>query len=141
MIVIDASIAVKGVVEEPGSADAARLLALDETFGAPDVLFAEVANVLCKKVRGGKTSAAQAIGSLAELKAVITHVEQAATLCDAALRFAIELDHSAYDCFYLATAGDAGELVTADEAFARKCRSAGVRTAVRSATEAIDARQ
>lgn len=141
MIVVDASIALKWVVEEPGSEHAARLLELNETFGAPDVLFAEVANVLCKKVRGGMASTRQAIVSLTELRTAIGHVESTVALSDASLRLAIQLDHSAYDCFYLAMAGDAGELVTADDAFIRKCRAAGVKTLVRSAAEAIDARQ
>ncbi|MDR4306914.1 type II toxin-antitoxin system VapC family toxin [Chelatococcus sambhunathii] len=140
MIVIDASIALKWVVEEPGSEHAARLLELDEIFGAPDILFAEVANVLCKKVRGGMTSSRQAAVSLAELRRAIGRVGSTVALFDASLRLAIQLNHSAYDCFYLAMAGD-GELVTADEAFVRKCRAADVKTMVRSAAEAIDARQ
>ena len=65
-LVIDASIAVKWVVPEP---DCDRAEALrDHPLVAPDLLFAECANVLWKKVRRGELSkdeadiAAQTLG-------------------------------------------------------------------------------
>ena len=50
-LVVDASIAVKWVVPEPRSDQATALL--DHTLVAPDLFFAECANVLWKKLRRG----------------------------------------------------------------------------------------
>jgi len=47
--IIDASIAVKWVVEEPGTKEALALRACP--LGAPELLVAECANILWKKVR------------------------------------------------------------------------------------------
>ena len=45
MLVLDASVAVKWFVEEPGTAAALALLAEDESLIAPELVIAEVANV------------------------------------------------------------------------------------------------
>lgn len=140
MIVVDASIAVKWAVEEPGSIEARRLLDIEDELGCPDVLFAEIANVMRKKVRGGSANAEQATQALRTLKTAVTMIEPAADLCEDALRFALSLDHSAYDCFYLAMAARRGELVTSDEAFVRKCQAHGYGHCVKSASEMLTAR-
>jgi predicted nucleic acid-binding protein len=57
-VVIDASVAVKWVVPEPGS-ERAELL-LDRGLVAPDLLFAECANILWEKVRRGELTTEEA---------------------------------------------------------------------------------
>ena len=51
-VVIDASVALKWVIEEDGS-EAARGLLLSEVLAAPDLMIVECANVLWAKERRG----------------------------------------------------------------------------------------
>lgn len=53
LLVIDASIAVKWVVEEEGTIEALALRGAAKLI-APDLLIAECANILWKKVRRGE---------------------------------------------------------------------------------------
>ena len=50
LVVLDASVAVRWVVEEEGSAEAAELLTRDLTWVAPRLLLTEVASALRRKV-------------------------------------------------------------------------------------------
>lgn len=56
--IVDASIAVKWVVEEPDSSPAAALL--DHDLVVPDLFFSECANILWKKLRCGDLTVEQA---------------------------------------------------------------------------------
>ena len=56
--VIDASVAIKWVVDEPGTEQA--LLLRRHHLVAPDLLVPECANILWKKIRRGELSEAQA---------------------------------------------------------------------------------
>jgi hypothetical protein len=58
-VVVDASVVIKWFVPEAGSDAASRLLAAEDRFEAPDLLFAELANAIWKKaLRGQLTRAA-----------------------------------------------------------------------------------
>ena len=59
-LVIDASIAIKWVVEEPGTAAALSLLEKARLI-APELLLAECANILWKKVRGKELTPEEAL--------------------------------------------------------------------------------
>ena len=118
-LVIDASVAIKWVIEEDGTKEALALRR--QALAAPDLLVAECAKILRKKVRRKELSepeAAFAAGLLAradvELVAMRPYLE-------AATRIAAGLDHPAYDCFYIALAEAEGlSLVTADSTLVRK---------------------
>lgn len=127
--VIDASVAIKWVVEEPGTQQALALL--PHRLLAPDLLVAECANILWKKVRRGEISAAEAALAARLLARADVDLMPMRPLLEQATRFAIALDHPAYDCVYLALA-DVSDctFVTADAAFARKARAAGMASAV-----------
>lgn len=117
--VIDASVAVKWVVAENGSERADVLL--DHGLVAPDLLYAECANILWKKVRRGELTREQAdLAAQALEGADIDIVPTKAYLASATL-IAVELDHPAYDGIYLAVA-EAFNLrfVTADDRLVRK---------------------
>ena len=120
-MVVDASVAIKWVTDEPGSDDAARLL--ERQLVAPDLLGIEFANALWKKVRRGELAAEVAeLAVKALMRAPIEFVETRPHL-DTALSLAVELDHSAYDGVYLAVAeAEAVPLVTADRRFAMRLR-------------------
>ena len=60
MLVVDASVAVKWLIEEPGTADAMDLLNGSDAVIALDLVVAEVANVVWKHlIRGAMVTADQ----------------------------------------------------------------------------------
>lgn len=118
-IVIDASIAVKWVVEEEGT-DAALGLRRGFRFLAPELLIAECANILWKKVQRGELLSDEALmaGRLLE-RADIGFVPMRNLLAQAT-ELAISLSHPAYDCVYLAVARqNQARFVTADQRLLR----------------------
>jgi predicted nucleic acid-binding protein len=112
-IVIDASVALKWVLDEPGAVAADALLS--EDLIAPGLWLVEAANALWRRVRRHEITADQAKSSLTELhNAPVATVASDIDL-DAALRLAIALDHPVYDCLYLAMAVREGaHMITAD---------------------------
>ena len=120
--VIDASVAVKWVVDEPESGRARLLAAAD--LAAPDFLLVECANVLWKKVALGEIvpdEASSRLGLLMEAPVAFAPTEN---LLLASLGLAVELEHPVYDCLYLTLAADRGvPLVTADKRFAQLVRA------------------
>jgi predicted nucleic acid-binding protein len=125
-IVIDASIAIKWVVEEDGTADALALLKAGN-LAAPDLLIAECANILWKKVRREELLRDEAVMAARLLQGVDIEIFPTRQLLKTATSVAIDLDHPAYDCIYLALALDNGwRFVTADERFRRKLRQTAI---------------
>ena len=117
--VVDASVAVKWLVEEPLSDYAVRLLENDVVLVAPELLFAEVANALWTIARRGNISADDVREALSVLDdAPLSVPESMKHLIPAAARLAIDLDHAVYDCLYLALAiQEQRPVVTADQRF------------------------
>src|SRR5450631_470069 len=119
--VVDASIAAKWLAPERDSALAVALL--DDELLAPDLLFAEVANILWKKQIRAELDAAAAGAGARWLLHVPIQVHACADLTTNALALAIRLQHPAYDCFYLALARLAGcFMVTADRQLFERCQ-------------------
>jgi predicted nucleic acid-binding protein len=100
--VVDASVAVKWVVREPGS-DRARLLS-QARLEAPDLLPVECANILWKKVRLGDLTRQGAAARLDVLLRAPLMLTASRELLDSALRLSFELNHPVYDCVYVALA-------------------------------------
>lgn len=120
-LVIDASIAVKWVVQEAGTQDA---LALRKAkLAAPDLIIPECANILWKKLKLGQLTQGEAHAAAQLLeRADIERVPMGAHLHRATV-LATELDHPAYDCFYILLALDRGcPLATADMRLLHKAR-------------------
>ena len=67
-VVVDASVALKWVIEEDGS-EAAGALLLEEPLAAPDLLMVECANVLWAKARRRVLTRDLACAALAALQA------------------------------------------------------------------------
>jgi len=118
-LVIDASIAVKWLVEEEGTEEA--LLRRTAKFVAPELLTAECANILWKKCQRDELSKEEAFLAAQLLQAADIEFLPTRLLLESATRIAVELDHPAYDCLYLALASERDcRFVTADERFVRK---------------------
>ena len=121
--VIDASVAAKWLAPEPDSALAQALL--DHELIVPDLLFAEVANILWKKCSRGEMDAAATHIGIRWMALVAFQVHACADLLADALALALRLGHPAYDCFYLALACRADvAFVTADRRFHARCHAA-----------------
>jgi predicted nucleic acid-binding protein len=123
--VIDASVVIKWVVDEPGTAQA--LLLRRHRLLAPDLLIAECANILWKKVRRKELLEEEALVATGLLARSDIEFEPMIGVFEAAVRIAILLDHPAYDCCYLALAAAHDcAFVTADDALVNKTRLAGL---------------
>lgn len=101
-VVIDASVALKWVLDEPGKEAADALL--DEELIAPSLWLLEAANALWRRAQRGEISGEEAKERLAELyNAPVTTIAIEGDL-PAATDWAIALNHPVYDCLYLAMA-------------------------------------
>ena len=115
MLVLDASVAVKWFVEEPGTAAAMALFAEDDSLIAPDLVIAEVANVAWKHLIRGDLQYAQLVHVPTAVPRMFAELWPTVWLAGRAFEIASELRHPVYDCFYLALAERTGAvLVTAD---------------------------
>jgi predicted nucleic acid-binding protein len=114
-LVVDASVVVKWLLPEIHSEAAARLLGGEQELWSPDLVWAEVGNILWKKWRQGELPA-EAVGHLlADFRRLPLSVHSSEPLFEAAWEIAHSLDRSFYDSLYLALAMSHGcSLVTAD---------------------------
>jgi predicted nucleic acid-binding protein len=118
--VVDASIAVKWVVEEQGTPQALALRKSARLI-APDLLVAECANILWKKAQRGELTSEEADLAARLLERADIELMPMRGLLRAATRIAIALSHPAYDCVYLALAMVNGaRYATADDSLIRK---------------------
>jgi predicted nucleic acid-binding protein len=114
-LVVDASVAVQWVLDEPGTKRALALRRVDDLI-APSLIAAEIANALWKAVRRGEVEGADALASMNTILIPFAELIPNEDLRLRALAIAIELDHPIYDCFYLALAErERCAMVTADK--------------------------
>lgn len=100
---VDASVAVKWVVDEDGS-DAAWRLREGHTLLAPELLAIECTNILWKKARLGELTAEEASLACSVLAAAPIELRPMRFLTEGALSLGLQLGHPAYDCIYLVLA-------------------------------------
>ncbi|APO72151.1 PilT domain-containing protein (plasmid) [Rhizobium gallicum] len=118
-LIVDASIAIKWVVEEKGTHAAVDLRSRFR-FAAPELLIPECANILWKKTQRGELMRDEAVLAARLLDRSGIAFLSMTGLLERATRLAIELSHPAYDCAYLAAAAQTGSrFVTADERLLR----------------------
>jgi predicted nucleic acid-binding protein len=118
-IVVDASVLAAVALDETLATTVRPLLLGNETI-APELILAELANVIWKNVRRKLLAQADARPALEGGPQLIDRIYPIAPLVDRALNLAILGDHPAYDCFYVALAAREGvPLFTADAKLAR----------------------
>jgi predicted nucleic acid-binding protein len=119
-VVVDSSVAIKWFVVEPSSVEAHRLLEVYQTgtltLLAPDLLYAEVGNIVRKKHRFQGLAAEDAREILAAFRLVTFVVTSSAALLEEAYRLAVTHQRTVYDALYLALSlREQCPWVTADE--------------------------
>ncbi|RFB76636.1 type II toxin-antitoxin system VapC family toxin [Methylovirgula sp. 4M-Z18] len=118
-LVIDASIAVKWVIEED-STPLALGLRQDHRFAAPELLTVECANILWKKVQRGELSREEAKLAANLLERSDIELFGMRGLLAKATELATDIGHPAYDCMYICLAMSRNwRFVTADERLIR----------------------
>ena len=113
--VVDASVAIKWVVEEAGTPQAIALRRSAKLI-APDLIVAECANVLWKKTQRGELTPREADLAARLLERVDIELAPTRGLLAVATRIALAIAHPAYDCIYVALAlARQTRYVTADQ--------------------------
>jgi predicted nucleic acid-binding protein len=126
VVVVDASAALKWILDEDGQEAALSLLA-EDILHAPDFLLVEVANVLWSKVRRRILDRSQADAAYEAIAAVPVAYTSVAELTLPARTLAHALDLSVYDALYVALAERLRcALATADTRLAGAMDAAGI---------------
>jgi predicted nucleic acid-binding protein len=114
-LVVDASVAVKWLIDEPDSELADRLLDGAHDFLAPELIIPEVLSAAWRRRRLGEIADAQFDNIIVRIADGLIAFQPLQPLAPRAAAIACELDHPVYDCFYLALAeAEEAPLVTAD---------------------------
>ena len=118
-LVVDCSVAMKWVIEEPGSDIALRVLASSDELLLPDFWLAEATSVLWKNHKRGTITAARAADGLKLLAAMPTTTTTDMRLHAFALQVSMDTGQSPYDTLYLAFAmvTNADRLIVSDAPF------------------------
>jgi predicted nucleic acid-binding protein len=119
-VVVDTSIVARGIFGEPGETEANRLLLSDVGLAAPDLLVAEFANVLTKKIDAGVLVDVEIQEVFGRLDSLAIDLVDMRPLAHDAVALALSSNHSLYDCLFVALArARACPLATADRRLAQ----------------------
>ena len=114
--VVDASVVVKWFVPEIHSEAARRLLSLSHEYFAPDLLFAETANTIWKKIRRGEMTAAHGEQLVKDIGQIAVETVPCRVLAEDAHALANATGRTVYDALYLALAVRLNtRMITADD--------------------------
>lgn len=102
--VTDASVIAAAFFDEPHEAKAKALLASSATLHAPDLLAAELANVIWKRHRRGEVDVEEARDVVQRFGRLPLHWTPSRTVAAAAVELALATGRTAYDCIYIALA-------------------------------------
>jgi predicted nucleic acid-binding protein len=125
-LIVDASVALKWVLQEPDSLFAEALLRIEPDLLIPDFWLGEATNVLWLQVRRKLLTPDEAREGLALLRTQIPPTPTAdMDLHEVALEIGMAVNHSTYDTLYLAFAIATGAtgVVVSDGPFVRDMRS------------------
>ena len=130
--VLDASVAIKCLLEEAGSDDARREVACHADWVAPDLILLEVASVALKSMKKGLLDRAQGAALVAATPGLLSATISSTMLCDEAFALGATHGFSAYDAAYLALAVQRDRpLLTADARLVTRARTGGLHRHVR----------
>jgi predicted nucleic acid-binding protein len=126
LFIVDASVVLKWIVPENGSADA-LVVRSKARLSAPELLMMECVNACWKYAQRREISAEEAILAVGVLERVDIELVSLRHLVGPTLRLSNALAHPAYDCAYLALALQRQcPFVTADEKLIAKVRGSRI---------------
>lgn len=118
--VVDASVVIKWFVPEIHSDAARRLLAASHQYLSPDLLFAEVGNVIWKKARRGELTVQEGQRLAVDIASIAVETVPTRGLMIDAHALAATTGLTVYDAMYLALAVRLEtEMITADDKLSR----------------------
>ena len=118
--VLDASAAVRLILGDPVARPLAQPLREAALVLAPELMLTQVANTLWKLQRAQQLADLDPQQLLADARDLVDRVEPDRQLQADALALAVHLNHSVYDCLYLALARrEAATLISADQRLLR----------------------
>ena len=122
--VVDASVAIKWFFPEVHSEEAIRLRTPPHELHAPDLLWLEVHNVVCRNIRRNLIAQEKGLQILSVLRRLPIQIFPSVDLLDTATAIALDTAAGLYDCIYVALAIllDA-RMVTADRRLYQGLRS------------------
>jgi predicted nucleic acid-binding protein len=116
--IVDASVAVRWLVDLPFAKEARVLLTHRNRLLAPELLQAEVGSALLKLVRGKVLSRTDGEGAFEDFFRAPVRMVPALPVAHHAMKVALQSGQSFYDCLYLALAeSEQGLFATADGRF------------------------
>jgi predicted nucleic acid-binding protein len=104
VFVVDASVVVKWFVPEIHSDAARRLLVLPHEYVAPDLLFAETANTIWKKIRREELTVEEGQQLVTDIGQIAVETVSCRALADDAHALANATGRTVYDSMYVALA-------------------------------------
>ncbi len=114
--VVDASVAAKWLLPEPNAPQALRWLDGRHRLAAPDLLYAEVGNIVWKSHTRGLLDTDDALDLIEHFLSMPVDIYESTFLLAPALEIAVATTRPVYDSLYLALAVELGAIViTADE--------------------------
>jgi predicted nucleic acid-binding protein len=102
-LIVDASVAVKWIVEEPLREEALELVRQDDVV-VPDLLPTEVRDALVNRVRRRLSTIEEARAAASAFRVIPLIVERSSDHLERAFDLALAFEHPVYDCLYLALA-------------------------------------
>ena len=102
--VVDASVIAAAFFQEEHAAKASDLLLSGCELHAPDLLYAETANVICKRHARREITPDEATALANDLLRLPIQIAPCGELVRPALALALQTGRSAYDCIYVALA-------------------------------------
>lgn len=124
VFVVDASVVVKWFVPEVHSDAARRLLGMRHEYVAPDLLFAEAANTIWKKVGRKELTAEEGPRIVADIGRIAVETIACRALAEDAFALANATGRTVYDAMYVALAVRLDtRLITADDRLEAALRS------------------
>ncbi len=130
--VIDASVVAAAVFHETHGESAQRILASGDALIAPDLILAEVANVIWKRHQRGELDNTEADELLLDVSRLPLQLIPTPTVVNSALALATRTRRTVYDCTYLALSLELGAvMLTSDRRLVNSLGQSPLGTSVR----------
>lgn len=114
-LVVDASVIASAYFPDAQTDAASLILNTERDLHAPDLIYAELANVSWKRHRRGEATREHTARMLADMLLLPLQIVPIRELAEGALQLAMDTGRSAYDCHYLFLAMQLNtSLITAD---------------------------